>query len=312
MILITGGMGFIGLHTARRLVDRGERLVLTQFRRRREPAFLSEEFGRSVAVEQLDVVDKEALEALVRRHRVDSIIHLAVPGLGALDAAAEYRTNTEALLNVLEVARDIGGRVTIASSVAVYSGCDDGPFVEDRPLPVTSASSTEAYKKAEEILGLHLSGPLDIDSRYLRIAQIYGPLYHSMRNLPSRVAHAAARGAALELHDAERASSAAHRSADLCYVTDCAEGIALAHTSDRLNHRVYNLGAGQGVAPADVIDAARAAAPDAGLPHEGAGTADHQQYMSIDRLREDTGYSPAFDIGRGMAAYIDWLRSNDL
>jgi UDP-glucose 4-epimerase len=40
MILITGGLGFIGLHTARRVVDAGEQVVLTLYRMRREPDFI--------------------------------------------------------------------------------------------------------------------------------------------------------------------------------------------------------------------------------------------------------------------------------
>lgn len=39
MILITGRLGFIGLHTAQRFLDAGESVVLTQFRVRREPDF---------------------------------------------------------------------------------------------------------------------------------------------------------------------------------------------------------------------------------------------------------------------------------
>jgi len=43
MVLITGGMGFIGLHTARRFLDAGEDVVVTQFRTRREPSFIESE-----------------------------------------------------------------------------------------------------------------------------------------------------------------------------------------------------------------------------------------------------------------------------
>lgn len=312
MILVTGGMGFIGLHTARRLVDAGERLVLTQFRRRREPPFIADELGGAVQVEQLDVVDREAMARLVERHEVDSIVHLAVPGLGGLSPGDEYRTNVQALINVLEIGSTLPGRTTVASSVAVYAGCGDGPYREDRPLPVVSASATEAYKKAEEILGLHVGGQLDVDVRFVRIAQIYGPLYHTLRNLPSRVAHAATRGTELELADAER-TSGAHRSADLCFVADCADGIARLHTSSTLRHRVYNLGAGHGVTPAQVVAAARAVLPDADLPTIAADDASTSgDHMAIDRIREDTGYDPSYDIERGMAAYLRWLQDHEL
>ena len=45
MILITGGMGFIGLHTTRRFLDAGEEVMLTRFNAVREPEFLQDEWG---------------------------------------------------------------------------------------------------------------------------------------------------------------------------------------------------------------------------------------------------------------------------
>ena len=314
MILITGGMGFIGLHTARRLIELGERVVLTQFRTRRSPSFIAADFGKSAVVEQLDVGDERQLADVVQRNGVTSIIHLAVPGLGALDPRSEYRMNTEALSNILRQAERVGGRATIASSVSVYSGCVEGPFHEDLPLSVESQSSTEAYKKAEEILGLHLAAQLNVDSRFLRIAQIYGPLYHSMRNLPSRVAHAVVRGTAVDLTEAETSGSGAHRSADLCYVSDCADGIALAHLSSSLRHRIYNLGSGRGVTASEVVAAAAKIEPAAETPVPAGSdsTTKSRHYMDIERLKAETGYEPRFTIELGMESYIDWLKNNDL
>src|SRR5690348_16727569 len=102
MILITGGMGFIGLHTARAFLDAGEDVVLTHFKTRREPDFIRDALGSRARVESLDVSEPGALSEVARRHAVTGIVHLAVPGLGALQPADEYRTNTQGLLNVLE------------------------------------------------------------------------------------------------------------------------------------------------------------------------------------------------------------------
>jgi NAD(P)-dependent dehydrogenase (short-subunit alcohol dehydrogenase family) len=49
--LITGGMGFIGLHTARKFLDAGENIVITRFRTWREPSFLKDEYGERVIVD---------------------------------------------------------------------------------------------------------------------------------------------------------------------------------------------------------------------------------------------------------------------
>ena len=51
MILITGGLGFIGSHTTRALLDLGERCVVTQHHRTEAPAFLREELGERLIIE---------------------------------------------------------------------------------------------------------------------------------------------------------------------------------------------------------------------------------------------------------------------
>ncbi len=313
MILITGGMGFIGLHTARRFLDVGEEVVITRFRARREPDFIRDEIGRRVHVAELDITDGAALQAIVKQYRVDGIVHLAVPGLGALPPAEEYRANMVGLLNVLEAAREAGvRRVTLASSIAVYGGLRQGPFQESAPLPVESASPTEAYKKAFEVLGLHYADRTGLDVVALRIGGIYGPLYHSMANLPSRMCHAAVQGRPVDYTGARGGEPFAEDATDWCYVKDCARGIQLVHSAERLSHRIYNLGGGRAVRNAELAAAVHKAVSEAQISlRPGHGPrAVPDAYMALDRIRQDTGYEPAYDIERGVAEYIEWLRHN--
>ena len=107
MQLITGGMGFIGLHTAKAILDAGEDVVLTMWHTRREPDFIQPYLGNRAQVEVVDVVDKDALIAAGKKHNVDGIVHLAVPGLGALTPAEDFQTNMEGLLNILQVAEEL-------------------------------------------------------------------------------------------------------------------------------------------------------------------------------------------------------------
>ena len=77
MILITGGLGFIGSHTARALVNLGQPCVLVQ---RREPVLpddLADEAGGRVFTERADITDLAALLDIGTRHKVTGIIHMA-------------------------------------------------------------------------------------------------------------------------------------------------------------------------------------------------------------------------------------------
>ncbi|HZV50315.1 MAG TPA: NAD(P)-dependent oxidoreductase [Candidatus Dormibacteraeota bacterium] len=310
MILVTGGMGFIGLHTARSLLDAGESVVLTRFRAWRLPRFLEDELGERLHVEPIDLADGWAVLDLLRRRSVTGIVHLAAPAPGP-SPAPEYRSGLLGLINVLEAARQHGvRRVSVASSVSVYSNAGPGPWREGDPLPVESETHTSAEKKALEILALHFADRTGLDVRILRLGVIYGPLYHSMANLPSRLCQAAVRGQPPRLDDVRVGTPYALDVADLCYVKDCAAGIRLLHLADRLRHRVYNLGGGRAVLNQELAEAVRRAVPGAeiSLPSRPRHPGAEHAYMDISRIREDTDYTPRYDLASGVADYIAWLR----
>src|SRR5262249_3652979 len=144
-------------------------------------------------------------------------------GLGALGPADDYKVNMYGLLNILEAAKAWEvERVGLASSIGVYAGAQ-GPFVEDMPLRI-GGRATEAFKKAFEILGGNYAAATNLNVIMLRIGGIYGPLYHSMANLPSRLVHAAVKGTAPDMRGQEVYAEDGN---DACYVKDCGRGIAM-------------------------------------------------------------------------------------
>lgn len=313
MILIAGGMGFIGLHTARRFLDAGQSVVLTQFRVRREPDFIRDELGKRVFVEQLDVTDAAQVLEVARKHRVSGIVHLVAPALGALSPAEDFRVNTLSLINVLEAATQCEvKRVTLASSIAVYAGLPEGPYHETDRLPVESGNPTATFKKAWEIMGLHYADRTGLEVISLRLGGIYGPLYHTMANIPSRMCHAAAQGVRPDFSTARHGVPMADDRTDSCYVKDCARGIQLVQMAERLEHRIYNIGGGRAVSYAELAEAVKKVAPAFQVALQpGAGPRSKQQpYMDISRIRQELGYEPEYDLERGVADYVAWLRSN--
>lgn len=310
-MLVTGGLGFIGLHTARALLDAGEDLVLTQFRVARAPDFIKDEFGKRVQIEQLDVQNYDNLMEIGKKHKIEKVLHLAVPGLGALNPADDFRTNMNGLLNILEAARTWEvKRLGLASSNAIYTGENEGPFKEDMKLRVqmTTVNPTEAYKKAFEVLGSHYAQRTGMDVIMLRIAGIYGPLYHSMANLPSRLTHAAVKGEAPVL----RGNEFEDDGNDMCYVKDCAQGLSKLMTADSLPNKIYNVGAGRETKNKELVAAIKAIIPNAELPLKEGGSMNRTNaYGDITRARQDVGYEPQFPIDKAIADYVGWLRAGN-
>src|SRR5438874_1010862 len=92
MILILGGMGFIGLNMVRRFLEAGESVVLTYHNARREPEFLKAEMGKRVFTESLDVTSHHDVVEITRKHGVTGIINFVAPPVRSnLTGGGEYR-----------------------------------------------------------------------------------------------------------------------------------------------------------------------------------------------------------------------------
>ena len=309
MILVTGGLGFIGAHTARAIVDLGEDCVVSQYRVARSPDFIAAEIGTRIVVEQLDVTDLAAFRALTMKHQITGIVHLAGTGSTPHDTFEDVRANSEGVLNALQIARDLGVRITLASSIAVYAGLRDESLHEDLRAPLTAGHPIEAFKKTAEVMASYVSAREAVDSVNLRIAGIYGPGYRSMNNMPSRFVHAAVKNRAVEL---PRGPIYGEDGGDLCDARDCGRAIALVQLAKSLEHRTYNVGVGRAITNRDLYAALKGVMPGfevelhAGFDPKGSGIA---SFLDITRIHRDTGYEPAFSLEASMANYVDWLRA---
>jgi UDP-glucose 4-epimerase len=313
MILITGGLGFIGLHTAKRFVDAGEQVVLTHYRVRREPDFIKAEIGKSIFIEPLDVTSAHDAIDLARKHKVTGIVHLAVPGLNALSAAEDYRVNVLGWLNILEAGRLCDARrVSLASSIAVYAGLPAGPFREDMLLPVNSGNATEAFKKALEILGMHYASRTGMEVVSLRIGSPFGPLYHSLAAPSSRICHAAAKGVPVDFTGVRRGAPHEEDEVGAFYVKDCATAIQLLQMAHKLSHRVYNIGNDAPLNYREFAELVKKIVPAVQINLQaGHGPQNRPNaYMDNTRIREEMGYRPEYTIDQAIAEYIDWLRNH--
>jgi len=314
--LITGGLGFIGLHTARSVLDQGEDVVLTQYRVAREPDFIKNEIGKRAFVEQLDVTDEGRLREIGNKYKIDRIVHLAVPALNALSPEDDFKVNMNGLFNILTAAQAWEcKRVGLASSNAVYGGARpvDGLNKEDMPLTVGqsgAANATATWKKCFELIGAYWNGRTGQEIINLRISGIYGPLYHSMSNLPSRLVHAAVKGTEPQL----RGDTYAEDGGDMCYVKDCGKGIAKVMTADSLNHNTYNVAAGRVTTNGQLVSEIQKVIPSfkGDFLKEGASPNSRGNACAdIGRINADTGYTSDFPADKSIPDYINWLRAGN-
>jgi UDP-glucose 4-epimerase len=315
MILITGGLGSIGSHTARALLDLGESVVLTAHRSAQLPEYLAGEPGGRVVVEPLDTTDEAAFLDIGKRHEITGIVHLAAARYDLPDPVEYLRADSLGLLNALEAATAWGvRRFSVASSISVYAGVDEVPWREDAALPVVAGHQIPVFKKTAELFATLTGDSAGFEAVSLRIGTIWGPL-----GLPDspffalpRLLSAAVWGEEPDLTP-PRPAAYAEDGGDLCYVKDCGRAIALLMLAERLNHSTYNVSTGRLVRYSEVVAAINAAVPGANIAlpaGRGPGRLP-DNYLDTTRLREDTGFRPEYDVERAVPDYVDWLRRHD-
>jgi nucleoside-diphosphate-sugar epimerase len=304
MILVTGGLGMIGAHTARALVDLGSEVVVTTHSRTEVPSFLA---GR-VTVEPLDVTDRDAFLALAGRHDISDIVHLA-GSIPDEDPVRFFRTDTAGLLNALDAARSWGvRRFLVASSLGVYVGRTEIPWHEELDLPTVDLPHLIiAFKKAAEPLTTHGLQGSGVQPVVLRIGTIWGPLVD-----PESPFFAIPPYINAVLRGVEPRPLHADDGGDCCYAPDAGRAIALLTTAETLRHRTYNVSSGRPFTNREFADALRMIIPGRHLdlrPGRQAGPG-QDPYLDITRLTQDTGFAPAFDVAAAVADYVAWRADN--
>ncbi len=144
-ILLTGGAGYIGSHTALELLRHGHEVVIADDFSNSSPdsvKAIEKETGRKVKLYACDVSDKRKCETIFRENKVDAVIHFAgfkAVGESVAKPLAYFRNNFLSAITVLECMQESDVNLFVfSSSATVYGTCQDMPLVESSPLGVTS------------------------------------------------------------------------------------------------------------------------------------------------------------------------------
>ena len=184
MILVTGAAGFIGFHTAKALLERGERVLgvdnlnayydvrLKEARLRQLSAYEMFTFKR------VDLSHKEDVATLFNGDFYQHVIHLAAQAgvrYSLTNPHAYIESNITGFLNILEgCRRNRPEHLVFASSSSVYGGNTRIPFsVRDNvDHPVSLYAAT---KKANELMAHSYAHLYGVPSTGLRFFTVYGP-----------------------------------------------------------------------------------------------------------------------------------------
>ncbi|MGC9311739.1 MAG: NAD-dependent epimerase/dehydratase family protein [Sediminispirochaetaceae bacterium] len=321
-VLITGGTGFIGMTLAEELTDQGVDVVLLA-RRPMLPAMEASLEGRkgNYFFHKGDILSGSSLDEAIRKYEIDSIVHAAVITPDEEREKEEShliaQVNYMGTIEVLEAVKRNGvNRLVYTSSGATYGDAsfDDEWLHEEKNYPRPNAlyginkfAGEQAYRRYKKIFGLDIvigrvGGVFGAWERYTGVRDtLSGPFF-------------ATRAAVLGEHPAILRPD----SKDWVYSRDIARSLAAMLSAGKFGYDVYNLSSGFIWSGTDWCDKLKEAFPkfDYTIVDDPAaaditdfGMLDRKP-MNIDRLKQDLGCVPVYDLDRSFEDYMTWINSN--
>lgn len=304
-VLVTGGAGYIGSHTALALEERGETVIVLDN--------LSTGFEwaipKSAKLIVGDIADQKLVENTIKNYGISAIIHFAgsivVPD-SITDPLGYYHNNTCKTRDLLEVAVDQNIKNFIFSSTAaVYGMPENNPVSEDAPFAPISPYGTS--KMMTEMMLKDTAAATDLNYVALRYFNVAGadPMGRTGQSTPKathliKVAAEIVHGPRSEMsvfgQDYPTKDGSCVR--DYIHVSDLANAhcMALDHLREKAESRVFNCGYGEGFSVLEVIDAVKRVS-GMNFPVHMAGRREGDPAALIacsDRIRDELGWLPQY------------------
>lgn len=163
-ILITGGAGYIGSHTAVELLDAGHKvIVLDNLSNSKKEAInrVEEITGKSIKFYETDLLDIPGLNTIFSENKIDAVIHFAAfkaVGESVAKPLAYYQNNVTGTINLCKVMKDHDVKnLVFSSSCTVYGEPERVPITEDFPLWAYSPYGWTKLMNEQVLRDLHVS-----------------------------------------------------------------------------------------------------------------------------------------------------------
>lgn len=314
--LITGAAGFIGMHTAKRLLEQGEEVVgLDNLNDYYDPALKEYRLAQLTPYPRfrfvkMDLADRAAIAELFRTEQFTHVIHLAAQAgvrYSLENPFAYVDSNLVGTMTILEGCRhNPVQHLVYASSSSVYGMNAKIPFSEtdqvDNPVSLYAAT-----KKANELMAHSYSKLYKIPTTGLRFFTVYGPAGRPDM-APWLFTEAILKGEPIKVFNHGKMQR------DFTYIDDIVEGILRIQQKppqEEIPHGLFNIGNNQPIQLSRFIEAIESAcgkkAEKTMLPMQPGDV--ERTYANTDRLEERVGYKPQTGIEEGISRFIDWYKA---
>lgn len=158
-VLVCGGAGYIGSHTAVELIGAGYEVVIVDNLSNSDPRSVEgvrRITGAEIPFEVVDCCDMDAFRKVFERYRFDAAIHFAASkavGESVEKPMLYYRNNLLSLMNLIDLMREFGRHnIVFSSSCTVYGEPDKQPVTEQTPRKPAASPYGNTKQISEDIL----------------------------------------------------------------------------------------------------------------------------------------------------------------
>ena len=271
MILVTGGLGYIGSHTVVELMDNNyDVIIIDNLSNSKIETLdkLEKITGKKIKYYQDDVCDKEALRKIFKENKIEAVIHFAgykAVGESVSKPLKYYRNNIDSTLSLLEVMEENNVyNIIFSSSATVYGKPKSLPIYEDFPLGTTNPYGTTKLFIENILKDLYISS----DKWNITILRYFNPIGahksgligEDPKDIPNNLMPYIVKVATGELpilsifgDDYDTSDGTGVR--DYIHVVDLAKGHVLALNNKNTGVKIYNLGTGKGTSVLELVNA---------------------------------------------------------
>lgn len=313
--LVTGVAGFIGMHTAIRLLEQGEDVVgLDNLNDYYDPALKKYRLAQLTPYPnfrfiKMDLADRDAMAQLFNKEQFTHVVHLAAQAgvrYSLENPFAYVDSNLVGTMTILEGCRHNSvEHLLYASSSSVYGMNAKIPFSEtdqvDNPVSLYAAT-----KKANELMAYSYSKLYKIPTTGLRFFTVYGPAGRPDM-APWLFTEAILKGESIKVFNHGKMQR------DFTYIDDIVDGIIRIQQQAPLGdipYNIYNIGNNQPVELARFIKAIESACGKESkkimLPMQPGDV--ERTYADTSRLELKIGYKPKTDIEHGVSEFVHWYK----
>lgn len=315
--LITGGAGFIGSTLANHLITSGNQVVIVDNLSMGKVTNLNN--NNNLKFVEGSVSNRKLMESIIKNEKFDYIFHLAAIASVADSVERPVETHivnfdsTLLLLELIKMYQKNLKKFVFSSSAAVYGDGKNDAIKEDDVINPMTPYAIDKF--ASERYALSYFNLYDVPTAAVRFFNVYGPMQNPNSPYSGVLSILLEKYSYLSNGRPESFTlfGDGTQTRDFVYIEDVISALLCVAESDYSLGKVYNVGTGKTSSLNEIISIINGYLNvEIPVNYEPIRSGDIQHSLADISLIKNIGFSPKYDVHKGLKKYLDFLNNKHL